>query len=65
MVTPILAFLTSFLCAACIAIIELFHMDHMKQPNGILFWRTVDACIDKFTPLSKDDVNDPGLDSPV
>jgi hypothetical protein len=48
MVTAALAFFTSLLCAMSIAIIELFHMIHTKQLNGIVFWKAVDACVDRM-----------------
>jgi hypothetical protein len=53
MVTAILAFATSLLCALSIAIIELFHMDHTKQQNKSLppFWSAVDTVDDTIDSL--------------
>ncbi len=72
MVTAILAFTTSLLCALGIVFIELFHMMHTKQQNGIVFWRAVDAVADKMVSMLNTDAHDPDpqlqqppLDSPV
>jgi hypothetical protein len=58
MVTALLAFLTSSLCMFCLIIIEFFHMEHMKQENGIVFLKAVDALVDTFdsNPEPTDDM---------
>jgi hypothetical protein len=65
MVTAILAFATSLLCALSIAIIELFHMDHRKQQNMHLplFWSTADTVADTIDSLLNTD--DPQPDNMV
>jgi hypothetical protein len=50
MLITTLAFLTSFLCAACIATIELFHIVYTKQQNGIIFWKAMDTFVDAIEP---------------
>lgn len=50
MVAFMFAFLTSFLCAACIATIELFHIVYTKQQNGIIFWKAMDTLVDAIEP---------------
>jgi Flp pilus assembly protein TadG len=72
MVTAILAFTTSLLCALSLVFIELFHMMHTKQQNGIVFWRAVDAMADKMNSMLNTEACEPDprepqqpLDSPV
>ncbi len=69
MPTAALAFFTSALCVISIAIIELFHMMHTKQQNGIVFWKATETVVDTLDAMLNSDTHDPEshqqLDSPV
>jgi hypothetical protein len=64
-------FFTSLLCALSIVFIELFHMIHTKQQNGIVVWKVAESVADTLDSMLNADASeldtetDQTLDSPV
>jgi len=69
MLSIFFAFFTSLFCVACIVIIELFHIEYMKQQNGIVVWKAANVVANKMDSMLNVDAHDlepqPPLDSPV
>ena len=69
MLSVFFAFFTSLYGIACIVIIELFHIEYMKQQNGIVVWKAANIVANTMDSMLNVDAHDPELlpplDSPV